>query len=441
MSAGVQIPPVIRLAAYSIKERQTRDVWKHVRRPEQAAPPGDWSTWLVMAGRGFGKTRTGAEWVREQVMQHGAIRIALIGPTAADARDVMVEGESGLLACCERYGIHAKYKSSKRRVEFPNGALAFLYSAEEPDRLRGPQHHRGWGDEIAAWDYPETWDQLQFGLRLGAHPQSLATTTPKPVHIVRSLLKAAESGDVIVTRGSTYDNAANLSPAFLATIRAKYEGTRLGRQEIAGELLSDVEGALWSYALIDQHRIETIPAGVSLPRIVVAVDPPATSGSESAECGIAVAGFGSDGRGYVLDDRSVRGTPNEWARAAVKAFDDYRADHVIIETNQGGEMATNTLRTVRDTLPIRDVHASRGKYARAEPVSALYEQGRISHVGTFPTLEDQLATWVPDGRQPSPDRLDALVWAFTDLMLQGGGDFAAITDDATLAALQSMGIA
>jgi len=422
-----------------VQARRALDPWGKQRRPEQASPPGAWNTWMVMAGRGFGKTRTGAEWVREQVMTNGAIRIALVAPTAADARDVMVEGESGLLACCERYGIHAKYKSSKRRVEFPNGALAFLYSAEEPDRLRGPQHHRGWGDEIAAWDYPETWDQMQFGLRLGEHPQSVATTTPKPVHLVRTLLKGELSGDVVVTRGSTYDNAANLSPSFLSVIRGKYEGTRLGRQEIAGELLSDVEGALWNYAMIESSRLPALPDGIGLARIVVAVDPPASSGSESAECGIVVAGRGDDQRGYILADRSIRGTPNEWARAAVKAYDDFQADHVTIETNQGGEMATNTLKTVRDTLPIEAVHASRGKYARAEPVSALYEQGRISHLGTFPSLEDQYVTWVPDGKSPSPDRLDAAVWAITDLMLEEGGTFEPM-DAATIAALEGMGL-
>lgn len=429
MSAAVLIPPEIQAAAASIMLRRARDPWGKSRRVNQTPPPGDWSTWLIMAGRGFGKTRTSVEWIREQVMTHGAIRVALVAATAADARDVLVEGESGLLACCERYGVHAKYKSSKRRVEFPNGALAFLYSAEEPDRLRGPQHHAAAADEIAAWRYPETWDNLQFGLRLGAHPRTVVATTPKPVHLVRTLLKGAESGDVAVTRGSTYDNADNLSPAFLNAIRARYEGTRLGRQEIAGELLNDVEGALWSYAMIEATRLSALPDGVSLARIVVAVDPPASSGSDSAECGIVVAGRGDDGRGYVLADRSVRGSPNEWARAAVKAYHDFQADHITIEVNQGGEMATNTLRTVDQNVPIETVHASRGKYARAEPVSALYEQERISHLGTFAALEDQQATWVPDGRMPSPDRLDALVWAFTDLMLNDGPGWDHLTPD------------
>ena len=283
MSATIT-PHVLALAGQSLMARRKLDPWAQTRRANQMPPTGNWSTWLVMAGRGFGKTRTGAEWVREQVMTRGPVRIALVAPTAADARDVMVQGESGLLAVCERYGVHARYKSSLRRVDFPNGAAAFLYSADEPDRLRGPQHHFAWADEAAAYRYPEAWDMLQFGLRLGEHPQAVVTTTPKPVHLVRALLKeAAQDGtNVVVTRGSTYDNADNLAPSFLAALKARYEGTRLGRQEIAGELLSDVEGALWSYAMIDAARIDTLPAGVSLARIVVAVDPPATSGSESA---------------------------------------------------------------------------------------------------------------------------------------------------------------
>lgn len=406
-----------RLAENLLPVIPLHDSWAEQRRPNQTPPPGDWSTWLVMAGRGFGKTRTGAEWVREQVMSLGPIRVALVAPTAADARDVMVQGESGLLAVCERYAIRAHYKPSLRRVDFDNGAMAFLYSADEPDRLRGPQHHEAWADEVATWRYPDTWDMLQFGLRLGAHPKAVATTTPKPVHLIRQLIKQSQDGvgDVVITHGSTFDNADNLAPSFLSALKARYEGTRLGRQEISGELLGDVEGALWNYATIDALRVPVIPDGVSLARVLVAVDPPASSGLESAECGIVVSALGNDGEYYVLGDRSQRATPNEWARLAWAAYDTFEADAIVIETNQGGEMAINTLRTVRQDGPIKPVHASRGKFARAEPISALYEQGRVHHVGALPTLEDQLCTWVPDGKQPSPDRLDALVWGLSEL--------------------------
>lgn len=420
---GKPLPPTLehlllnRLVENLLPPVPQRDYWAEQRRANQTPPDGDWSTWVVMAGRGFGKTRTGAEWIREQVMAGGPIRAALVAPTAADARDVMVQGESGLLACCERYGIRATYKSSLRRVDFPNGAMAFLYSADEPDRLRGPQHHVGWSDEAAAWRYPDTWDMFQFGLRLGDHPRSVVTTTPKPVHLVRQLIKQSQDGvgDVVITHGSTFDNSANLAPTFLTALKARYEGTRLGRQEISGELLTDVEGALWSYTGIDETRRERLPDGVALARILVAVDPPASSGTESAECGIVVTGIGSDGHYYVLDDRSLRATPNEWARHAWSAFDEHLADSVVIEVNQGGDMATNTLRTIRPDGPIKSVHASRGKFARAEPISALYEQRRVHHLGIFPALEDQMCTWIPDGRHASPDRLDALVWGLTEL--------------------------
>jgi phage terminase large subunit-like protein len=368
-----------------------------------------------MAGRGFGKTRTGAEWVREQVMAGRMRRIALVGPTAADVRDVMVEGESGLLAVCDRYNFRPVYEPSKRRLLFPNGAIATTYSADEPNRLRGPQHDGAWADEVGAWRYPDAFDQLQFGLRLGVHPRQVITTTPKPVQIVRQLVKQAAEvkTEIRISRGSTIENASNLAPSFLTAIEARYAGTRLGRQELDGELLEDVEGALWTLSLIDEYRVKAMPVGVDPSRIVVAVDPPITA--TGAECGIAVAAKGSDQHGYVLDDRSRQGTPNEWGTAAIAAFDEWRADAVVIETNQGGDMVENTLRTIRPNLPIKRVHASRGKATRAEPISALYEQGRIHHVGFFPSLEDQMCTWVQG--EPSPDRMDALVWALTDLAI------------------------
>lgn len=389
--------------------------WERTRRENQAPPPGDWLTWLVMAGRGFGKTRTGAEWIREAVMDHGKRRIALVGPTAADVRDVMVEGESGLIAVCQRYGWSVRYKSSLRRVDFPNGAKAFMYSADEPDRLRGPQHDAAWSDEIGAWRYGvEAWDMLQFGLRIGDYPRQVATSTPKPVTLVRRLMaEAKHDARTVVTRGSTYDNRENLAESFVTAIESRYAGTRLGRQELDGELLEDVEGALWNLAQLEALRVTALPPKVVLSRIVIAVDPPASD--EGAECGIIAAGIGSDKRGYVLGDHSLRGSPAQWARAVVAAFDLWQANDVVAEVNQGGNMVKHTLRTERGALPITTVHASRGKLTRAEPVSALYEQGRVSHVGAFTALEDQMSTWVPG--EPSPDRMDALVWAFTDLLV------------------------
>lgn len=394
------------------------DEWHRDRRENQTPPPGNWQTWLVMAGRGFGKTRVGAEWIREEVMAGKMRRVALVGPTAADARDVMVEGESGLLAVCDRYNWRPKYEPSKRRITFPNGAIATTYSAEEADRLRGPQHDGAWSDEVAAWSEPDAWDMLQFGLRLGTNPRQIATTTPKPVKVVKDLLKQEADGVVVVTRGSTYDNRANLAPSFLAQIIRRYEGTRLGRQELEGELLDDVLGALWTYGMIERDRVHEGPHDLDWQRIVVGVDPAATNTEESSETGIIVAGIDRFGAGYVLEDVSLRGTPLEWARAAVDAYDRWGADRVVAEVNNGGLMVEQTLRTVRENLPVTQVRASRGKMTRAEPVAALYEQSRVHHVKGFPQLEDQMTSY--DGTGESPDRMDALVWALTDLMIGYG---------------------
>lgn len=368
-----------------------------------------------MAGRGFGKTRTGAEWVRDEVMHHGARRVALVAPTAADARDVMIEGESGLLEVCTRYGFRPLYEPSKRRLTFPNGAKAYAYSADEPDRLRGPQHDLGWCDEIAAWRRPETWDNLQFGLRLGENPRQVATTTPKPVKLVRALVKEPTTA---VTRGHTDENLANLAPAFRDIIE-KYRGTRLGRQELAGELLDDVEGALWSLDMIERSRLRADDVLPTLTRIVVAVDPQAgySAEGEMSETGIVVAGRDAPGNGYVLADLSGNYLPHDWATTSVVGYRTWSADRIVAESNQGGEMVRNTLRTVDPVVPITLVHASRGKVPRAEPVSALYEQNKVHHVGLFPELEDQMTTYVPDLAMKSPDRMDSLVWAMTDLIV------------------------
>jgi phage terminase large subunit-like protein len=384
-------------------------------RPAQIAPPGDWRIWLALAGRGFGKTRLGAEWVREMVAARKASRIALIAETAADARDVMVEGPSGILA------VHPPrerpiYEPSKRRVTWPNGAVATLFNAVEPDQLRGPQFDCAWSDELAKWRYAqETWDMLQFGLRLGLDPRQLVTTTPRAIAVVRELVARAARGDaVVVTRGRTQDNRANLAAGFISEIEARYAGTRLGRQELDGEILDDAPGALWTRRGLDEWRRREAPP---LTRIVVAVDPPATSGEAADECGIVCAAIGDDGRGYVLADRSMRGTPEAWARRVVSTAHEFEADRVVAEVNNGGEMVASVLRAVAPGLSYREVRATRGKAVRAEPISALYEQGRVSHVGAFPALEDQLVMITAAGYEGSgsPDRADALVWALTEL--------------------------
>lgn len=399
--------------------------WRFFARNNQIAPTGNWQTWLVLAGRGFGKTRTGAEWVREQIKQ-GRSRIALIAPTASDARDVMVEGESGLLAVCWAGDRSANgdmlgrpsYEPSKRRVTWANGAVATLFSAEEPERLRGPQHEAGWCDELAAWKYQrETWDMYMFGLRLGNDPRTIVTTTPRPVPLVKELIKDETTQ---VTKGSTFDNQGNLAPKFLKTIRDKYEGTRLGRQELEAEILDDLPGALWSRSEIDEHRLREAPEMI---RVVVAVDPSGTKGQEDSgdSIGIVVAGKGVDGRAYVLADYSCKLSPDGWGRRAVEAYRRLDANLLLAERNFGGAMVQHVIKTVDPRVPYKEVTASRGKVARAEPIAALYEQGRVSHIGSLPELEDQMCLIGPEGfiGEGSPDRADALVWALTELMITG----------------------
>lgn len=395
--------------------------WKFWARPNQMPPDGNWRTWLLLAGRGFGKTRTGAEMIRDRVAA-GYKRIALVAPTAADTRDVMVEGESGILAISPPKN-RPRYEPSKRRVVWPNGAIATTYSAEEPERLRGPQHDFAWCDEIASWRYPEAWDMLMFGLRLGADPRVVVTTTPKPIRLVRDLL--ADPGTV-VTRGSTYDNRGNLAPAFLSQIIRKYEGTRMGRQELDAELLEDTPGALWRLAQIDDLRVKK-GEHPQFVRVVVAVDPAVSTGEDADETGIIVAAKGTDGHGYVLHDGSGQMMPTDWAKEAIAAYSLHKADRIIAEVNQGGDLVEATIRMVAPRpVPYKAVHATRGKVVRAEPVAALYEQGRIHHVGVFAKLEDQMAAFTPDFDRRaagySPDRVDALVWAFTELMVEPSHD-------------------
>ncbi|MDE0590427.1 terminase family protein [Halocynthiibacter sp. C4] len=379
-------------------------------RPDQIAPDGEWDIWLCLAGRGWGKTRTGAEWVKEQVENNTADRIALVAETAADARDVMVAELLRIFPKHER----PVYTKSTRSVEFYNGAKAFTYNAVEPDQLRGPQHSAGWLDEIAKWRYArETFDQFQFGLRLGSHPRQIITTTPRPIELIKAIVGGQE-GKVHVTRGSTMDNRANLASSFLERIQRRYAGTRLGRQELNAEILGDLPGAIWSQSVIDTFRVSEAP---EVGRTVVAVDPAVTNTEESDEHGIIVAGIGPDQAGYVLEDASRSGSPADWAREAVSLYHKYSADGIVVEVNQGGDMVAHTIRTIAPNVNIIEVRASKGKHVRAEPIAALYEQGRVRHVGQYPELEAQMTQFTTEGYQGdnSPDRVDALVWAFTDL--------------------------
>jgi phage terminase large subunit-like protein len=371
----------------------------------------------MLGGRGSGKTRAGAEWVRTMVETGKAKRISLVAPTAHDARDVMVEGESGLLAVCPPWD-KPDYEPTKKRVTWRNGAVATIFTADEPARLRGPQADAAWCDELAFWRYPEAWDNLLLGLRLGgpdgSAPRCIVTTTPRPVPLIKDLL-ARESTHVL--RSTTFDNEANLATEFIEDILQRYEGTRLGRQELYAELLADTEGALWTRDMIEDNRVMEAPLTNALKRIVVAIDPAASAGEHSNHTGIIVAALAANGHCYVLEDATVKASPAQWAAKAVECYQRHKADRIIAESNQGGEMVRHTIATVNRNVPVRLVHATRGKFTRAEPVAALYEQGKIHHVGGFAKLEDQLCTWTVD--DDSPDRLDALVWAVSELMLNG----------------------
>ena len=403
------------------QQREFQHVWRIYARNSQVAPDSDWRTWLILAGRGFGKTRAGSEWVRELAEAQPGARIALIGATLAEARSVMVEGESGILAICPPDRC-PQFEPSLRRLSWPNGAEATLYSAGEPESLRGPQHGYAWCDEVAKWDNANSramraWDNLQFGLRLGELPRCLATTTPRAVPLVRKLT-AVRGGDIAISGGSTEDNTANLSARFLRDIRTSYGKTALGRQELDGELLEDIEGALWTRAMLEGSREDA--ASSPLVRTVVAVDPPATHRGDA--CGIVVCALGEDGIGRVLADCSLeKPSPERWARKVAQVAESWAADRVVAEANQGGDMVASVLRAADISLPLKLVHASKGKVARAEPVAALYETGRIRHVGLLAKLEDQLCGMLSGGGYQgpgrSPDRADALVWAVTELML------------------------
>ena len=389
--------------------------WSIHSRDSQLPPDGDWDSWLILAGRGFGKTRTGAEWVRAQVESRKASRVALVARSLPEAQSVMIEGESGIIASCPPWN-KPTYEPSKRKLTWPRGGFALAFSSHEPDQLRGPQFDAAWCDEMAAWEYPQqTWDNLNFALRLGRSPRAVITTTPKPIELVRSL---PNRSGIHVTRGSTYDNQYNLPPAFMNGLIEQYDGTRLGQQEIHAELIDEDEDALWKREWIEKARLGSHPP---VARIVVAIDPAMSARPNSSETGIVVVGADMHRQhAYVLADESGKLTPNGWALRAVHLFDKFSATRIIAEDNAGGDLVKNTLKTaVPRTMPYKGIKARRGKYIRAEPVAALYEQGRVHHVGRFPDLEDQMCTWTPEsGPSHALDRADALVHAITELMIE-----------------------
>lgn len=410
-------------ALIAAMDRQERRRWRHTwtvwARQAQLPPEGAWRVWLVLAGRGFGKTRAGSEWVQAVAARNGEARIALVAASLAEARAIMVEGESGLRRIATP-GQEPHYESSLRRLTWPSGAQATLYSAGEPEALRGPQHSHCWADELAKWDNAggravAAWDNLSLGLRLGPDPRVMVTTTPRDVPLLRRLL---DDPDTVVTRGTTFDNGANLPHAYLQAMRRGFGTSQLGRQELYGELLLDREGALWTRALLASCRVDA-PAPPPV-RTVIGVDPPASAAGDA--CGIVVCALDAQGMARVLADASVgRARPERWARAVAAAAQAWRADRVVAEANQGGAMVASVLRAADVSLPLRLVHARTGKSARAEPVAALYEAGRVRHAGLFAALEDQLCGLLVgggyDGPGRSPDRADALVWALTDLCL------------------------
>lgn len=379
----------------------------------------DWDTWLLLAGRGFGKSRTGAEWAWRKADAMPGSRGALVGPTAADTRDILVEGESGILASAPST-FRPLYEPSKRKLTYPNGSVQHLYSADEPDRMRGPQHHYGWADELAAWRKLQyAWDMLQMGMRLGAHPQVCVTTTPRPLPLIKALIKDPLA---YVTKGTTYDNLANLAPTFRRAVVEKYEGTTLGKQELDADILDDMPGALIARAVIERNRRESCP---ELLLTVVAMDPAGTG--QADETGIVGGGHGVDGRDYITHDRSAKLSPRESAKAVWRLYKEINADCIVYEDNFGKEWVREVLRSVwlelnpgTETPVMHKVTATKGKKLRAQPVVMRYEQNKVSHVGVFGELEDQYTTWIPEEDQNSPDRVDAAVHLVTFLMKRYG---------------------
>lgn len=396
--------------------------WNIWARPNQRLPDKlpdgrDWFVWALISGRGFGKTRTGAETIKAWVggPKDPPILIALVAESAADARDVMVEGESGILAVSPPWN-KPHYQPSKRRLRWPNGSVAIHFSGDKPDQLRGPQFHKAWVDELAKFQYAqEVWDMLELGLRLGDKPQALVSTTPRPIQVIRDLLNDPLT---VLTRGSSYENISNLAPAYIGRVISKYEGTRLGRQELHAEVLNDMPGSLWTLSLIEENRIKSGHAPTQMDRTVVAIDPATSSTEESDETGIIV-GAKEGKTGYVVRDESGIYTPNGWATMAIRLYKEHGASRIVAEKNQGGDMVKTVIHNIDPNVPVKLVHASKSRQARAEPISQLMEQGRIKHIGQFARLEDQMVITTPEGYlgSGSPDRMDAMVWCMTDLML------------------------
>ncbi len=434
---AAKLGPEVLANAFTEEEiEDLRYTWELWARPEQISPHGDWRIWLLLSGRGWGKSRSGSEFIRQEVEAGRASHVALIGETAADARDVMVELSESSIVKISPPWFRPKFEPTKRRVVWPNGAVATIYSGDDPDQLRGPQHDLVWCDELAKYRYPrQTWDNLMFGLRQlgpdGTEPRILVTTTPRPTPLVIELARGDRQqdgsyiarDDVVITGGDSYENVANLAKSYIKNLD-RYKNTRIGRQEIYREILDEVDGALWTHSLIDEHRVDKAP---DLDVVVVGVDPAVTSPNDEdrktgskdpSETGIIVGGRKGD-HVFIVGDSTVSDTPKGWATRAIRTYKSARADHITAEVNQGGDMVKHTIRSVDPDVPINMVRASRGKAIRAEPVASLYEQGRVHHVGIFPRLEDQMTTWCPGMK--SPDRMDALVWTVTDLLISGGG--------------------
>ena len=391
--------------------------WLEAARTKQLPPLTEHNIWLILAGRGWGKTRTGAQDIALYALRNSDVQCAVVAPTHGDLRRVCFNGPSGLLNVIPKECFDPRmkgYSSSTSEIRLWNGSKITGYAAIDPDRLRGPQFHRAWCDELAAWRYPEAFDQLMFSLRLGQDPKCLITTTPKPSVLIKSLM---ERDDCVVTQGDTFENAENLAESALDMLKARYEGTTLGRQELYAEIITAADGALWNLDLIEKSRTTDYP---DMKQVLIAIDPAVTSGPDSDETGIMAVGKSEDNEYYVLEDRSGRYSPDEWARKAVELYERYDADRVVAEVNNGGDLVERLMRTVDADVPYRSVHATRGKLVRAEPVASLYEQGKVHHVGRFPELESQMVSYTGERSKPSPDRLDALVWGLSELAKSKG---------------------